>query len=88
MNAIAFPESNRKFKPPTGYADSQVGTIPAYVGEIKAGACEGAGCVVVAWKPSEADLKILNEGGAIYLTTLGGLPAHMLSTSFENALKS
>lgn len=37
------------------------------------------GAVVrVAWKPNEIELAQLARGGTIWLSTWGGLPAHML----------
>lgn len=32
----------------------------------------------VAWKPNEIDLAHLAQGGTIWLSTWGGLPAHLL----------
>lgn len=34
--------------------------------------------VRVAWKPNEIELAQLAQGGTIWLSTWGGLPAHML----------
>ncbi len=31
----------------------------------------GARCMVSAWKPTESELALLNEGGLVYLTVVG-----------------
>lgn len=88
MNPVSFPGSNKSFGPPEGMDESQVRIIPAYVGKITKGSLDGEPIVVVAWKLSPEDRENLkNNDGVIYLTVLGGgLPPHLLSTSFAQAI--
>ncbi len=85
MTTIHFPEANAKFGPPDDMSEAQVRTIHAYAGEAKRGSCEGTMLVVVAWQPDERELAALNAGQPIFLTCLGGLPAHFLTTNFAEA---
>ena len=85
MMPINFPESNKVFGPPEDLTESQVSRIPAYVGENRTGSCDGLPCVVVAWKPEPRELAALNEGSPVFLTILGGLPPHFLTTNFAEA---
>lgn len=85
MEQIKFPECNTNYGPPPDMVESQCRTIPAYQGEIKTGSLEGARIVVVAHKPNAAELAALNAGGTIFLTMVGGLSPHLLTTSFEEA---
>lgn len=85
MMPTDFPESNKVFGPPADLVDSQCARIAAYVGENKTGSCDGMPCVVVAWKPTALDLEALNAGANIFLTVLGGLPPHFLTTNFTEA---
>lgn len=86
MIPTTFPQSNSNFGPPEGFTEAQVQTIPAYRSEAKAGSCDGTSLVVVAWKPNEIELARIVAGEPIFLTCLGGLPAHFLSTRFEEAI--
>lgn len=85
MNPDTFPEVNTQFTAPDGLEESQVQTIPGFMGTVDRGSVEGLQMIVVAWKPSPVDLVRLNTGGVIYLTVLGGLPPHFLTTSFAEA---
>lgn len=85
MNPCNLRISNSSFGPPEGMDESQVFRIPAYVGTIEQGNLDGSNFVVVAWKPEPKDLIRLMAGGAIYLSCLGGLPPHFLTTSFAEA---
>lgn len=84
MEPTTFKEVNHKFGPPEGMEESQVRTIPAYLGQINNGNLDGAPVVTVAWKPSEEELKQLIGGNPIYLTCIGGLPPHYLTTQFPH----
>lgn len=68
-------------------SSEQVMSIHAYYGQIThpQSNLDGAEFVVTAWKPSPEELKTLNEGGPVYLSCLGGLPAHFLTSSFFQA---
>lgn len=85
MTPTAFPEANTKFGPPPDMDETHVRTIPAFRGQIVGGAFDGSIIAIVAWKPSDEELKQLNAGKPIYLSTIGGLPAHYISMSFEEA---
>lgn len=80
-----FPETNATYGPPKGFDPSQVVPIPAYMGEVRGGNCDGQMITVVCWKPTYEELQALVEGGGVYLTMFGGLAPHMLTTSFHNA---
>jgi hypothetical protein len=80
MTPFKFPKANAYFKAPNYYDESQVATIPAFVGELDGGNLDGADAVVVAWLPNAEELQDLIEGKPIYLCVLGGLPAHSLTT--------
>lgn len=85
MTSVTFPEANTAFRAPGDLAESQVATIAAYCGPIPGGSLDGERMVVVAWKPDAAELAALNAGAPVFLTTLGGLPPHFLTTDFANA---
>lgn len=85
MNPVNFPEANTNFGPPPDLVETQCRTIPAYLGQAVGGSCDGVSVVVVAWKPDLEELACLVAGGVIYLTCLGGLPPHYLSTNFALA---
>lgn len=82
MTPTNFPQANVTFGPPQGMSETQVGRLPAYVGVVERGSCKGSPLVVVAWTPTVEEYKDILEGKPIFLTVLGGLPPHMLTTSF------
>lgn len=86
MDPVSFPEVNTNFGPPEDYTEEQVRTVPAYVGNIVGGPFDGGIKVIVAWKPSEADLIRLNAGEHVYLMVIGSLPPHLLSTEINQIL--
>lgn len=85
MEAINFAEANTQFKAPDDLDESQCRTIPAYTGNIKGGSVDGAQVVVVAWLPNNEELDALMSGEPIYLSCIGGLPPHFLTTDFQQA---
>lgn len=85
MNAIHFPEANTKFGPPPDLDESQCRTIPAFVGKVERGAVEGAPIVVVAWQPDAAELAAIAAGKPIFISMIGGLAPHFLTTDFTTA---
>lgn len=85
MIPIAFPEANMNFKAPDDLEESQCATIPAYRGKIAGGSVDGIDVVVVAWLPSSEDLRRLAQGEPIFLSVVGGLPPHFLTTDFYTA---
>jgi hypothetical protein len=85
MTPVEFPEANTKFGPPSDLEESQCQTISAYVSQVKSGSCNGAVQVVVAWKPTEDEIRQIVLGAPIFPTCLGGLPPHFLTTNFSQA---
>lgn len=86
MFPIHFPECNIMYGPPQGLDENQCRAIPAYIQTILGGSCDGVTQVVAAWKLSTEELEIVKETGIIYLSVLGGLPAHYLSVNFQQAI--
>lgn len=66
-------------------AAKQIATIPAFVGQVPRGSMEGSTVVVVAWKPNETELHALCAGQPIFLSSIGGLTPHFLTTNFADA---
>jgi hypothetical protein len=87
MTPANFKEANSKFTPPPGFDESQVATVPAYIGQVNGGSVDGCSMAVVAWLPSPDELSDILAGKPIFLTVLGGLPPHFLSTSFQSATR-
>lgn len=85
MNPTTFPEVNIRYSAPTGIDESQVMTIPAFVGETKSGSMDGVPMVVVAWLPTAEERSKIALGLPIFLTFIGGIPPHYPSMSFEEA---
>lgn len=82
MLPAQFPQANTHFKPPPGFSEDQVSTIPAFVGEIKGGNMDGSEIVVVAWQPSPAELALLAQGNPVFIGFLGGVPPHFVCAQF------
>lgn len=85
MNPVNFPESNSRFGPPSDLVESQCKTIFAFKGQLTKGSIDGSQVVVTAWKPEPWEIERLKNGGSIFLTCIGGLPPHCITTSFEEA---
>jgi hypothetical protein len=87
MTPVNPPIYNQVFTAPGDMDASQVESIQAFVGEIPPGNnLDGASFVVVAWQPSQEELiELLQRGGPIYLSCLGTLPPHFLTTEFSIA---
>ena len=76
---------NSRFGPPADLAESQCSAVNAHVGTIKGGSMDGETCVVVCWQPTPEERERICSGIPIFLSIIGGLPPHYLSTSFEEA---
>ena len=85
MIPVKFPEANSSFGPPEGMSEAQVATVAAFVGEMKGGTLDGARLVVTAWMPTAEELEQLIQGGPLFLTVVGGLPPHCITTDFKEA---
>jgi len=81
MTPVVFDEANVVFGPPPGMSESQCASIPACAYEMIGGPLDGCRMVVVAWKPDAKDLEDLNKGSPVFLSVIGGLPPHYLTTS-------
>lgn len=66
--------------------ENQVATIHAYSTEAAQGSCDGTPMVVTAWKPTAQEMADIASGTVVFLTCLGGLPPHFLTTRFEQAI--
>lgn len=85
MNPCNFPEANSVFHAPEDFEVEQVASIPAYQHEVQGGTCDGVQQVVVAWMPTPAEIAVILAGNPIYVSMLGGLSAHMVTTDFYAA---
>ena len=87
MRPCDFNQSNTVFGPPPDLTKERCASIPAYVGEVAQGSCEGARLVVVAWVPSNEERAAIEQGSPLFLTMVGGLAPHFLTTDFEQATR-
>lgn len=87
MEPVKFPQCNARYGPPEGYAESQIRTIHAFHGKA-ANSLDGDKIVIVAHKPSAEDIARINAGEPIFLTMVGGLMPHCLTTKFEEAINT
>jgi hypothetical protein len=85
MKPANFPESNCVFGAPSDLDESQVFSIPAHTGIIVGGNLDGSKFVVVAWTPSPEEIEDLKNGKPLFLSMLGGLAPHFITTSFKQA---
>jgi len=86
MTPIYFQQANKVFGPPPDMDENQVQRIHAHVAEAASGSCDGSPMVVVAWQPNIHELSDIVSGGPVFLTVIGGLPPHFLTTRFEQAI--
>jgi hypothetical protein len=82
MIPATFAGSNCTFKAPSDMDETQVLSIDGFLGSIGGGNLDGSQFVVVAWKPTPEELAELNQGGLVYLSMLGGLAPHFITTDF------
>lgn len=85
MSPIHFDEVNTMFSAPPDMHESQIRTIPAYLGKAEGGSCDGAVSVVVCYEFTDEEIKEIINNRKIYLTMLGGLAPHYLSFNFYQA---
>lgn len=85
MDCITFPEVNIRYGPPPGMTEDQVRTVHCWQGYAGRGSCDGSLMVVTAWQPRPEELAALNAGSPVFLTVLGGLPPHFITTNFAEA---
>ena len=87
MAPTDFPEANVTYTPPRGHTEEECASIRCHRSTITEGAFQGSKRVVVAWQPDARELERLLAGAPVYLTCVGGLYPHFLTTSFEEATK-
>lgn len=85
MTPTNFPQANKVFKAPPDLEESQCMPLPAYVGIVRGGSLDGALQVVVAWMPTAEEIEALRRGEPIFLSMMGGLAPHYLTTNFHAA---
>lgn len=81
MTPIDFPGTNTIFGPPKDMTEEQVHSIPAYAARVRGGSCDGALMVIVAHLPTPEELEQIKAGNPIFITMIGGLCPHFLSTN-------
>lgn len=86
MKPVNFEQANIICGPPPGMEESQVMRVSAYRGEAEQGSVDGLELIVVAWRPDDEELERIKNGSPIFLTCMGGLLPHFLSTRFEEAI--
>jgi hypothetical protein len=87
MHPVIINEANCNFTRPKDLEEAQCMEIRGFVGQIAGGSMDGENVVVVGWRPSEEDMERLKRGHPIYVSCIGGLPPHLLTTAFEEAVK-
>ena len=85
MKPIQFEQANSKMGPPDELVESQCGTVATFKTQIVGGSCDGLPLCVVAWRPDESDIHTLVKGGVVFVSVIGGLPPHFLTTDFHSA---
>lgn len=85
MTPTTFPECNAQFTAPPDLDESQVQTIPAFIGTVTHGSMDGSEVCVVAWMPTKEDVEKICRGLPIFITMVGGLAPHYPSMSFDEA---
>lgn len=85
MTPCEFPQANTIYGPPDDLEESQCQRVHAYKGQVQGGSVDGAALVVVAWQPDFVDLDRLAAGYPLYLTMMGGLAPHFITTTFIEA---
>lgn len=86
MTPTDFEHSNCIFGPPKDLEKSQCMSIHAYSGQVLGGSVDGSHVVVVAWRPNEQELKDIAKGKPIFISMMGGLAPHFLTTNFNQAI--
>jgi hypothetical protein len=67
MEAIEFPQVNRRLGPPKGMTEEQCFTLPVCISKDS----EGKDVVLSCWKLSDEELEKLKVDGVIWLGILG-----------------
>lgn len=86
MKPCQFPEANVTLHPPSGFAEVQVGSAPAFVGQVRGGSCDGQQISIMAWELDDDDMRELMVSRRVHLCVFGKMPAHRIGVSFQEAL--
>jgi hypothetical protein len=87
MKNVEFSEANRTIGAPAGFEETQVQPARVYCGIAEGGSCDGVPISVVAWQPTPEEILNIIGGGPIYVTMMGGVAPHFVTTSFDQATK-
>jgi len=85
MTPIKFPEANATFNPPPdmkGLCES----VTAYCGHVEGGTNDGAKICVTAWRPTLQEIEAMRRGQPIFVSFIGGLPPHFVTTDFQQSI--
>lgn len=85
MIPTTFPQANGNHGAPKDVNEDNVRRMPSFTGNIQGGPFDGSQMVIVAWKPTLADLVNLNNGGCVFVSVIGQLSPHYVSSTFEEA---
>lgn len=85
MKAVNFPQANITIGPPSELDESQCRTIRALAGTVETGSIEGSQFIIVCHEPTPEERLNIAAGANIYLTMLGGLSPHFLTTTIGEA---
>lgn len=71
MKPVEFKWMNRIYTSPENWTekDGDCGDLPVFVGKDSL----NHDIIISAWRPSEEDLKRLNNGGHLYVQVVGGM---------------
>jgi hypothetical protein len=86
MNPREFPEANTIFGPPPDLEESQCMRVAGYLGKVQGGSLDGSTIVVVCWQPTMEEIEAIKSGKPIFLSFLGGLPPHLPTLDFQEAI--
>ncbi len=86
MTPTTFPEANSTYGASQGFAETQIASVEAFTGQVQSGSVDGSSVTVVAWQPNPEEVIALVYGAPIFITFMGGLPPHMLTTNFAQAI--
>jgi len=78
MNPYQFPEADETISPADDLK-AVCGAIPCKKSIITGGAFDGAIMVQVAYMPTAEELEKIQQGEAIYIQFIGGVPMHSIT---------
>lgn len=85
MTPTNFPEGTKPLHRPPSMSADQCGDLQVYAGEIEAGSCKGMKVVVAAWQPTEEEKMHIAAGKPVFVSMIGGMVPHFLTTTFSSA---